>query len=395
MGTQSQIQVLQLLQPLPLSQKRTLIFNGVRLNSIPFKPSSNLSLQNPKKRLSIVLASGEDTASTSTSVSAEEATEADPENLEYVGQIKRVLELLRKNRDMLFSEVKLTIMIEDPRDAERRRLLGIEESDGPSREDLAAALEEVNEGKIPENRVTLRLLAEEMMQWPNLEVEAEKKKPSKSLYAKATDTGIDPREAARRLNMEWDTAAEIEDSDDKEETEVPKALRHHKPDDDHENFYYANGFAEIQVCRSLSRNDNVQREKQISIDPISFRESPKVNGFLELPASLLPGKPKFLSCSLPNSANSSPRSKSCAEGRSFSPSDDLDLWLQKPDVSDQYGNKKHRNSFPRARKSNDSARHVRFSTASPQSFPASPTCITPRLRKAREDFNAFLEAQSA
>ncbi|KAM6552400.1 hypothetical protein CsatB_002208 [Cannabis sativa] len=161
MGTQSQIQVLQLLQPLPLSQKRTLIFNGVRLNSIPFKPSSNLSLQNPKKRLSIVL------------------------------------ELLRKNRDMLFSEVKLTIMIEDPRDAERRRLLGIEESDGPSREDLAAALEEV---------------------------EAEKKKPSKSLYAKATDTGIDPREAARRLNMEWDTAAEIEDSDDKEETEVPKAL---------------------------------------------------------------------------------------------------------------------------------------------------------------------------
>ncbi|KAM6552399.1 hypothetical protein CsatB_002207 [Cannabis sativa] len=374
--------------------------------------------------------------------------------------------------------------------------------------------------------------------------------------------------------------------------------RHHKPDDDHENFYYANGFAEIQVCRSLSRNDNVQREKQISIDPISFRESPKVTGFLELPASLLPGKPKFLSCSLPNSANSSPRfstsllkkkvknegqgqgqsqgqtsplqneaekqmnlpleyylrrSKSCAEGRSFSPSDDLDLWLQKPDVSDQYGNKKHRNSFPRgdnrtsnkaghhnnnknsynqhnsnssnsmdlssgggfkcgaclfipgfgkgrqvrasrkeevdqmennisnvisrtvslekfecgswassviggggggegdstnhyfdlpmeliqsgnndanspvssafvfdkdikgvlkngsvrssttaptttttaARKSNDSARHVRFSTASPQSFPASPTCITPRLRKAREDFNAFLEAQSA
>ncbi|KAF4362936.1 hypothetical protein F8388_002366 [Cannabis sativa] len=103
MGTQSQIQVLQLLQPLPLSQKRTLIFNGVRLNSIPFKPSSNLSLQNPKKRLSIILASGEDIASTSTSVSAEEATEADPEDLEYVGQIKRVLELLRKNRDMLFS----------------------------------------------------------------------------------------------------------------------------------------------------------------------------------------------------------------------------------------------------------------------------------------------------
>ncbi|KAJ9168457.1 hypothetical protein P3X46_019978 [Hevea brasiliensis] len=46
------------------------------------------------------------------------------------------------------------------------------------------------------------------------------------------------------------------------------------------------------------------------------------------------------------------------------------------------------------RKSHESPRHVRFS--SPTSYPASPAaCITPRLRKAREDFNAFLEAQSA
>ncbi|XP_057971458.1 uncharacterized protein LOC131160123 [Malania oleifera] len=43
-------------------------------------------------------------------------------------------------------------------------------------------------------------------------------------------------------------------------------------------------------------------------------------------------------------------------------------------------------------KSQESSRHVRFSAASPVS---SPSCITPRLRKAREDFNAFLEAQSA
>ncbi|XP_062012224.1 uncharacterized protein LOC133728801 [Rosa rugosa] len=49
-----------------------------------------------------------------------------------------------------------------------------------------------------------------------------------------------------------------------------------------------------------------------------------------------------------------------------------------------------------ARKSYESPRHVRFSTSSPKSYPASPgSCITPRLRKAREDFNAFLEAQSA
>ncbi|KAL2555670.1 hypothetical protein Fot_00480 [Forsythia ovata] len=43
-------------------------------------------------------------------------------------------------------------------------------------------------------------------------------------------------------------------------------------------------------------------------------------------------------------------------------------------------------------KSHESARHVRFSTSSPDSPTSS---ITPRLAKAREDFNAFLEAQSA
>jgi len=35
-------------------------------------------------------------------------------------------------------------MIEDPREVERRRLLGIEYSEGPTREDLVEALEEVS-----------------------------------------------------------------------------------------------------------------------------------------------------------------------------------------------------------------------------------------------------------
>nr|XP_043633305.1 uncharacterized protein LOC122604475 [Erigeron canadensis] len=47
---------------------------------------------------------------------------------------------------------------------------------------------------------------------------------------------------------------------------------------------------------------------------------------------------------------------------------------------------------PVERKSQE-GRHVRFSTSSPTTQPTSP--ITPRLRKARDDFNAFLEAQSA
>ncbi|XP_043701560.1 ycf3-interacting protein 1, chloroplastic [Telopea speciosissima] len=147
-----------------------------------------------------------------------------PDDLEYVGQIQRVLKLLTKNRDMIFSEVKLTVMIEDPREVERRRLLGIEDSDAPTRDDLVAALEDVNEGRIPKNHVALRMLAEEMINWPNLEVEVSKKKPSKSLYAKVTDTGVDPKVAAKRLNFDWDSAAEIEDSDASDDADVPPAV---------------------------------------------------------------------------------------------------------------------------------------------------------------------------
>ncbi|WVZ99254.1 hypothetical protein U9M48_044582 [Paspalum notatum var. saurae] len=150
--------------------------------------------------------------------SAEQA-EATPEDMENIREIKRVLELLKKNRDMTFGEVKLTIMIEDPRDIERKRTLGIE--------DLADALAEVNKGQIPENRVALQLLAKEMAEWPDLEIEAPKKKSKlgKSVYAKATDTGIDPEAAAKRLNLDWDSAADIDgDEEDDDETEVPPAV---------------------------------------------------------------------------------------------------------------------------------------------------------------------------
>ncbi|XP_058095963.1 ycf3-interacting protein 1, chloroplastic [Magnolia sinica] len=154
----------------------------------------------------------------------DEDQNAPPDDEELVRRIQRVLELLRKNRDMLFSEVKLTMMIEDPREAERKRLLGIENSSDVTRDDLVAALEDVNEGRIPENRVALQMLAEEMINWPNLEVAATKSKPSKSLYAKATDTGVKPEVAARRLNIDWDSAAEIEDSDESDEVDLPPAV---------------------------------------------------------------------------------------------------------------------------------------------------------------------------
>ncbi|KAF2550505.1 hypothetical protein F2Q68_00035761 [Brassica cretica] len=54
-------------------------------------------------------------------------------------------------------------------------------------------------------------------------VEVSKKQRTKSLYAKSTDTGIDPKEAAKRLNLEWDSAAAIEEADvDDDDTGVAK-----------------------------------------------------------------------------------------------------------------------------------------------------------------------------
>ncbi|KAK1380660.1 Cupredoxin superfamily protein [Heracleum sosnowskyi] len=66
---------------------------------------------------------------------------------------------------------------------------------------------------------------------------------------------------------------------------------------------------------------------------------------------------------------------------------------------DRKGVMKNAASRVTGRKSHESSRHVRFSSSShaphhPTSTPPSP-CITPRLLKAREDFNAFIEAQSA
>ncbi|XP_059439531.1 uncharacterized protein LOC132172100 [Corylus avellana] len=342
--------------------------------------------------------------------------------------------------------------------------------------------------------------------------------------------------------------------------------------DIHPDFPYDFEFLPVEKPKLSVERESLQKEKQISVDPISLKGSsmkkkPSFNLMLLLPHLLPPAKPKFLSFSLPNSANSSPRfsstllkkkpkneskanppkpsnlgrqhsvadhehlarkpevylqrSKSCGEGRARASTDDLDLWLTAPNVSeydnryyndnfsDTEGNKdnhkktrskdavdheefkcgalclflpgfgkgksvrerkeeieSHEKEMSRtvslekfecgswassavthdteddsknlyfdlpleliranvndahspvraafffdndqkgilkksstkatAKKCDESPRHVRFSTSSPVSYPASPaSCITPRLRKAREDFNAFLEAQGA
>ncbi|KAJ6341472.1 hypothetical protein OIU78_009606 [Salix suchowensis] len=296
-------------------------------------------------------------------------------------------------------------------------------------------------------------------------------------------------------------------------------------------------FMAIEESRKVVRKESMQKEKQISVDPVSLRESSRresnFNFMLppvstpptpDLPPPVLPSKSQLITCSLPSSACSSPRfsftmlkkkwknesqasprqidkmasrhssahaplaaqqeihlrrSKSCAEGRTPAPADELDFWFTRSNASksgfakgkpvrpkkeeakedfenvisrtvslekfecgswassaiindheddsinlyfdlpleliqtssndatspvaaafffykDRKGVLKSCSTKAAPRKSQESFRHVRFSTSSHTSHPTSPTsCITPRLQKAREDFNAFLEAQSA
>lgn len=139
-----------------------------------------------------------------------EQPQEEAEDAEYVRQILRVLELLKQKRDMTFSEVRLTIMIEDPRETEQKRQLGVEDARGCTREDMAAALVDVYEGRIPKDRVVLRELANEMLNWPKLETEVvNKRNPTLSPYAQVTETGVDPKLAAQRAKFDLNAVTEI------------------------------------------------------------------------------------------------------------------------------------------------------------------------------------------
>ncbi|XP_026395120.1 ycf3-interacting protein 1, chloroplastic-like isoform X2 [Papaver somniferum] len=185
------------------TQSQFLFFQHLPLN---YRTKATLSVHHRHQRNNsrqILILVGKENAELGVSTTQEDDNQpplpqdATPEELEYIQQIKRVIELLKKNRDMLFSEIKLTISIEDPREVERRRLLGIDDPDTPTRDDLAEALDEV---------------------------QSINKKPSKSLYAKATNTGVDPKVAAKKLKIDWDTAAEIYDDEDSDQVDVPAAV---------------------------------------------------------------------------------------------------------------------------------------------------------------------------
>lgn len=140
-------------------------------------------------------------------------------------EILRVLNILKEKRDMSFNEVRLTIMIEDPSEEERRKQFNVENERGCSREDMAAALVDVYEGRIPSDRTVLRELTKEMTLWPNLEDEADAPSdPLQSPYARSTDTGIDPRIIAKNIKVDFDAAAEIQPGDESEDANVPPVV---------------------------------------------------------------------------------------------------------------------------------------------------------------------------
>ncbi|KAI5060368.1 hypothetical protein GOP47_0024788 [Adiantum capillus-veneris] len=140
-------------------------------------------------------------------------------------EILRVLDVLKEKRDMTFNEVRLTIMIEDPAEEEERKQYNVENERGCSREEMAAALVDVYEGRIPSDRNVLRELTNEMVNWPNLEDESEASSdPTESPYAKTTDTGVDPRVVARKVKVEFDAAAEIQPGTESDEPDVPPVV---------------------------------------------------------------------------------------------------------------------------------------------------------------------------
>lgn len=98
---------------------------------------------------------------------------SDEEAKEYCREIVTCLKTLRENREMPINEVKLVIAIEDPRAREQRQQMGIEAESGVSREEIAQALSDVVEGRIPKDRIALRELYREMTNWPFLDREDE------------------------------------------------------------------------------------------------------------------------------------------------------------------------------------------------------------------------------
>eukprot|EP00475_Leptophrys_vorax_P001717 TRINITY_DN10952_c0_g1_i1.p1 TRINITY_DN10952_c0_g1~~TRINITY_DN10952_c0_g1_i1.p1 ORF type:complete len:312 (+),score=20.60 TRINITY_DN10952_c0_g1_i1:74-937(+) len=168
----------------------------------------------------------------------------DEQDLKDVADILETIELLKERRFMTIQEMRLTLLIEDPREAERRRQMGIENESGCSRDEIAAAFVEVCEDRVPGDRMSLRKLAQEMRDWPRLRdaIYAEEAVAAKgpSPYATITDVGLQGGAKANRPvgaagaagasgASAWDDAVDKAAKAAKEEAEQEKDLGNKLP----------------------------------------------------------------------------------------------------------------------------------------------------------------------
>ena len=107
------------------------------------------------------------------------AAEVDEEAAKaYCRDIVTVLRQLKEGRDMDFNEVKLIVQVDDPRNDDIRKM-GMEDSSGVSRDEMAAALTAVAEGQLPRDRLALKVLHREITNWPFLNSASSPEKPKK------------------------------------------------------------------------------------------------------------------------------------------------------------------------------------------------------------------------
>ena len=72
----------------------------------------------------------------------------------------------------------------------RQVFVALQHSSGVSRDEVAAALIEVAEGRVPKDRVALRELHREMVEWPFLDAEDALDEGTESNYEGITETGM-------------------------------------------------------------------------------------------------------------------------------------------------------------------------------------------------------------
>jgi len=88
--------------------------------------------------------------------------------------------------------VRLVLMVEDPRVTQRREQYGVEVESGVSRDDILAALSDVQAGVVCKDMLALRQLVKELQAWPYLESDEALRVAAgeESPYAAVTETGL-------------------------------------------------------------------------------------------------------------------------------------------------------------------------------------------------------------